>query len=133
MERTSADYAFGSIRQSVHSLHQRLAHAQAELRALTPSRGGGQRQLTDETAVDAVLERYAVNGLLTVNLQRETESRMVRAYGDEPARKGERHRYQVEVKGNRTRLRKLEPSLGWRVYVRNASARKLSLGQVILA
>ena len=122
---------------AVRSLHQRLAHAQAELHALTPSRGRGQRQFTDETAlqtaVDAVLERYAVNGLLMVNLQRETESRMVRAYGDEPARKEERHRYQVEVKENHARLRKLEPSLGWRVYVTNASARKLPLGQAILA
>src|SRR3990172_6815369 len=49
---------------AVRSLHKRLAQAQSELRALTPSRGRGQRQFTDEAelqaAVDAILERYDV-------------------------------------------------------------------------
>jgi transposase len=121
---------------AVHSLHQRLAQAQVELRALTPPRGRGQRQFTEETslqaAVDAILERYAVNGLLTVTLQRETESRKMRAYGKLPARQEERHRYLVQVKENRARLRALEPRLGWRVYATNAPARQLPLGQAVL-
>jgi transposase len=121
---------------AVHSLHQRLAQAQVELRALTPPRGRGQRQFTEETslqaAVDAILERYAVNGLLTVKLQRETESRRMRAYGKLPARQEERHRYLVQVKENRARLRALEPRLGWRVYATNAPARQLPLGQAVL-
>jgi len=128
----SAAFAKAALR----SLHQRLAQAQADLRALTPPRGRGQRQFTEETAlqaaVDAILERYAVNGLLIVNIQRETESRKVRAYGNLPARQEERHRYLVQVKENRARLRTLEPRLGWRVYATNALARQLSLGQAVL-
>lgn len=128
----SAAYAKAAVR----NLHQRLAQAQADLRALTPPRGRGQRQFTEEaalqSAVDAILERYAVNGLLTVKLQRETESRTVRAYRDEPARQEERHRYLVQVKENRARLRTLEPRLGWRVYATNAPARQLPLGQAVL-
>ena len=121
----SAAYAKAAVR----NLHQRLTQAQADLRALTPPRGRGQRQFTDEaalqTAVDAILERYAVAGLVTVELQRETEGRTVRAYRDAPARSEERHRYIVQVKENRARLRALEPRLGWRVYVTNAPARRL--------
>ena len=123
-------------RAAVRSLHQRLAQAQADLRALTPPRGRGQRQFTEETtlqaAVDAILERYAVNGLLTVRLQRETETRRVRAYRNLPARQEERHRYLVQVKENRARLRTLEPRLGWRVYATNAPVRQLPLGQAVL-
>ncbi|MEW5940438.1 MAG: hypothetical protein AB1750_12285 [Chloroflexota bacterium] len=85
-----------------------------------------------QAAVDAILERYAVNGLLIVKIQRETESRQVRAYGDLPARQEERHRYLVQVKENRARLRTLEPRLGWRVYATNAPARQLPLGQAVL-
>jgi len=122
---------------AVRSLHKRLAQAQSELRALTPPRGRGQRQFTEEAelqaAVDAILERYDVTGLLTVELQRETEQRSVRAYRNASARSEERHRYIVHVKENRAQLRKLEPRLGWRVYVTNAPVRKLPLQQAVLA
>jgi len=122
---------------AVRSLHKRLAQAQSELCALTPPRGRGQRQFTEQaelqTAVDAILERYNVTGLLTVALQRETEQRTVRTYRNAPARIKKRHRYVVEVKENRTRLRKLEPRLGWRVYVANAPVRKLPLKQAVFA
>jgi transposase len=122
---------------AVRSLHQRLAQAQAALRALTPPRGRGQRQFTEapalQAAVDAIVERYAVSGLLTVELQRETEQRTIRAYRGTPARSEERCRYIVKVKENRARLRTLEPRLGWRVYVTNAPVRQLPLGQAVLA
>jgi transposase len=122
---------------AVQSLHQRLAQAQSDLRALTPPRGRGQRQFTEkaalQAALDAILERYAVSGLLSVELQCETERRAVRAYGDAPAHSEERQRYLVQVKENRARLRMLEPRLGWRVYVTNAPLRQLPLGQAVLA
>jgi transposase len=122
---------------AVQSLHKRLGQAQAELGSLTPPRARGQRQFTEkaelQTAVNAILERYDVTGLLTVELQQETEQRSVRTYRKAPARHEERHRLVVKVKENRTRLRKLEPHLGWRVYVTNASLRKLPLRQAVLA
>jgi transposase len=122
---------------AVRSLHHRLAQAQTELRALTPPRGRGQRQFTEEAplqaAVEAILERYAVTELVTVTLRRDLERRPVRAYRGAPARVEEAHRYVVTVKENRTRLRALEPRLGWRVYVTNAPLRQLPLGQAVLA
>lgn len=136
-ERVLIVHSAAYAKAAVQSLRKRLTQAQADLRALTPTRGRGQRQFTDETAlqaaVDAILERYAVAGLLTVELQRETEHRAVRAYRGVPARSEERHRYIVKVKENRARLRALEPRLGWRVYVTNAPVRRLPLGQAVLA
>jgi transposase len=137
-ERVLIVHSTAYAKAAVKSLHKRLAQAQTELHALTPPRGRGQRQFTDEAelqaAVDAILTRYDVTELLlTVELQRETECRAVRAYRQTPARSAERHRYVVKVKENRVQLRKLEPRLGWRVYVTNASARKLPLKQAILA
>jgi transposase len=122
---------------AVQSLHKRLAQAQSALRSLTPPRGRGQRQFTEkaelQTAVNAILERYDVTGLLTVALQPETEQRTVRTYRKAPARIETRHRYIVKVKENRTQLRKRELRLGWRLYVTNAPVRKLSLQQAVLA
>ena len=136
-ERVLIVHSVAYAKAAVRGLHQRLAQAQTDLRALTPPRGRGQRQFTEEAAlqteVDAILEHYAVSGLLTVKLQCETESRTVRAYGGAPARSEERHRYFIKVKENRARLRMLEPRLGWRVYVTNAPVRKLPLGKAILA
>jgi len=136
-ERVLIVHSTAYAKTAVRSLRQRLAQAQSDLRALTPPRGRGQCQFTEEAelqaAVNAILERYDVTGLLTVELQRETEQRNVRAYRDAPAHIEERHRYVVKVKENRARLRKLEPRLGWRVYVTNAPARKLSLKRAVLA
>lgn len=129
----STTYAHAAVRR----LHQRLAQAQTELRALTPPRGRGQRQFTDaaalQTAVEALLERYAVTELLTVKLHRETERRAVRAYRGAPARVEEHPRYVVTVQEQRARVRALEPRLGWRVYVTNAPARQLPVSQAVLA
>lgn len=122
---------------AVRSLRQRLAQAQTELRALTPPRGRGQRQFTEEAplqaAAEAILKRYAVTGLVTVTLRRDTERRTIRAYRGAPARVEERHRYLVTVKENRARLRVLEPRLGWRVYVTNTPTPQLPVGQAVLA
>src|SRR6266700_2292771 len=64
------------VRSPVHAARQaagletRLAHAEAQLAALTPPRGRGKRQITDEAtlleAIDQVLKAHRVDGLLSV-------------------------------------------------------------------
>jgi transposase len=131
-ERVLIVHSAAYAKAAVQSLRKRLAQARADLCALTPT-----REFTDQTAlqaaVDVILERDAVTGLLTVELQCETEQRTLRVYGAAPARSEERHRYVVKVKENRARLRALEPRLGWRIYVTNAPVRRLPLGQALLA
>jgi len=118
-------------------LQQRLTRAQTELRALTPPRGRGRRQFTEEeplrAATQAILQRYEVAGLLQVDLQRDPERRPVRAYGGQPARVVARDRWVLTVTTNAARIKRQEQLLGWRVYVTNASAGRLSLNQAVQA
>lgn len=114
-------------------LHQRLEHAEAALRDLTPPRGRGQRQFTEleplRAEVEQVLSHYHVENLLTVRLHRDVARRSVRAYGDQPARVAEQHRYVVQVWRQTPAIEQLEQTLGWRVYVTNTPRRQLSLEQ----
>ena len=116
-------------------LRQRLEHAEATLRALTPPRGRGQRQFTEvellRAAVEPVLTQYQVQGLLTVRLKEERVRRSVRAYGDQPAHLAEQHRYVVQVWRNTAAIDQHEQTLGWRCYVTNAPRRQLSMEQGI--
>jgi transposase len=114
-------------------LQQRLEHAEAALRALTPPRGRGQRQFTDAEALrqasQAILDQYRVGDWLTVRLHHEVEHRSVRAYGDRPARMEEQSRYVLQCWRNEAALQQHARTLGWRAYVTNAPRRQLSLAE----
>lgn len=116
---------------------RRLQQAQAALTALTPAPGRGRRQFTDEAllreAVQDILHRYEVAGLLIVHLKREVRRRTVRAYRDQPARMEERLRYVLRVRPNTVAIERQERTLGWRAYATNAPRRALPLAQAVLA
>src|SRR2546428_5708500 len=71
------------VRSPVHAAHQavglekRLVHAEQKLAALTPARGRGKRQFTDEVtlveAIARVLQEQRVEGLLTVTWERQVQ------------------------------------------------------------
>ena len=71
------------VRSTVHAaqqavgLEKRLVQAEHKLAALTPARGRGKRQLTDEgalvEAIARVLQEQQVEGLLTVAWERQVE------------------------------------------------------------
>lgn len=118
-------------------LRQRLTRTQAELLALTPARGRGRKQYTDrvslQAAVDEILARHDVAGLLNVALKLETTRRKVRAYADQPARTETTQRYVVAVTENTTAVADYEQLLGWRAFATNAFKSHLSLPQAVLA
>ena len=64
-------------RQQAAGLETRLAHAEKHLAALTPPRGRGKRQITDEAtllaAIDTVLKAQRVEGLLSLEWEKQTE------------------------------------------------------------
>lgn len=74
------------VRSPVHAaqqavgLEKRLVHAAHKLAALTPARGRGKRQLTDEVtlreAIARVLQEQRVEGLLTVAWERQVEQQI---------------------------------------------------------
>lgn len=118
-------------------LRHRLATAQTALEALTPPPGRGRHQFTEvaplQEAVHALLTQYDVEGLLTVDLTRQTQQRTIRAYGDRPARIEKHHRYVVHVHSDTAAIERLEQPLGWRVYATNTPRRTLTLSQAVQA
>src|SRR5207247_11399170 len=64
-------------KQQAAGLETRLAHAEKHLAALTPPRGRGKRQITDEAtllaAIDTVLKAQRVDGLLSLEWEKQTE------------------------------------------------------------
>jgi transposase len=63
--------------QQAAGLEKRLCHAETKLAALTPPRGRGKRQLTDEAtlveAIAVVLQEPRVDGLLSVTWEKQVE------------------------------------------------------------
>src|SRR2546426_988136 len=67
----------GHAERQAQGLDKRLATAEQKLAALTPARGRGKRQISDEAtliaAIDHVLKDQRVDGLLTVAWERQVE------------------------------------------------------------
>lgn len=118
------------------ALRARLAQAQAELTDLTVRRRGKARW-TDpsslQTAVDAILQRQRVVGLLTVAITQHTTQRAVRAYRDRPARQEVDTDVRLSVAVDAAAVESAVADLGWRVYATNQPVDQLPLAQAVLA
>ena len=118
-------------------LERRLKRAEEEVRALTPPRGRGRRQWEEQAplqqAVQAVLKKRRVEGLLEVTYHREVERRPIRRYGERPNRVEERVRYEVQVRRNPEAIRMTRRRMGWRLYVTNAPVERLPLAEAVRA
>jgi transposase len=118
-------------------LHRRLDKAEKALRALTPARQRGKRQIEDETsllvAIERIEEKYRVQGLFDYEYQQEVTERQVRAYGDKPARTERKVRFQLTVIRNEQAIAEVEFRAGWRIYATNAPSEQLSLSLAVLA
>ena len=126
----------------VRGLAQRLSTATAKLQALTPARGRGKRQITDQapltSAAEAILQSQRVEGLLTYSFERQ-EEHLVKWAGrgrgspDRPQQVIERVRYQITaITRQETAIAVHQQTLGWRAYATNAPPEKLSLETAVL-
>jgi transposase len=118
-------------------LHRRLDRAEKALKALTPARGRGKRQIQDEAhllaAIQRIAEKYRVQGWFDYDYQQQVTERQVRAYGDQPARTQRTVRFQLTVTRNEPAIVQAEFRAGWRIYATNAPAKQLTLTQAVLA
>jgi transposase len=117
-------------------LRGRLAKAQAEITALH-TRGRGRRRWGDprarREAVDALLSRYRVHGLLHVRYtERFWERRLQRDGGRDTTGRLEWDG-QVTVSLNQEAVAAAVRQLGWRVYVTTQPLEELSLQEAVLA
>lgn len=123
-------------------LDKRLAQAEAKIGALTPARGRGKRQITEEAAlvkaIAKVLKAHRVEGLLQVAYVKQTEYRTQyvgrgRGSAARDTRLIEKVRYQItEMTRHEERIDDLKAHFGWKAFVTNATAARLSLADAVL-
>jgi transposase len=107
------------------------------LRQLTPARARGKRQISDEASLQKAIARiekqYRVTGMFQVAYDQEVTERQVRGYGGKPARTERQVRFQVRVARNQAAIEWALFKAGWRIYLTNAPAERLSLTEAVLA
>jgi len=128
--------------QQAAGLEKRLRHAETQLTALTPPRGRGKRQITDEaTLVEAivlVLTAHRVEGLLSVVWEKQVEQTtqyVGRGRGslNREKRVIQTTRYQItHIARQEDPLAARRQRLGWKAFVTNAGATRLSLQDAVL-
>lgn len=116
------------------ALHQRLEQATAAIAELNVA-GQGKKRFTDESAlaeaVEAIIAKHRVAGLLEVDYQTHLDERPKRRYRDRPARVERTQTVTVQVHIDEAALALAVRRLGWRVYATDQA--ELSLTEAVLA
>jgi len=136
------------VRSPAHAAKQaaglasRLENAQAKLAALTPPRGRGKRQITDQAtlleAIASVLKAHRVEGLLDVRWEKQSERKTQyvgrgRGSAKRDQRVIEKSRYQItRIVRHEEAIAALKGQFGWKAFVTNAAPERLSLQDAVL-
>ena len=128
--------------QQAVGLEARLGYAEKKLAALTPPRGRGKRQITDEAmlveAMDTVLKDHRVHGLLSVAWEKQSERRTQyvgrgRGSASRGTRVIETVRYPItRIARQGDHIAALTQRFGWKAFVTNAVPTRLSLQEAVL-
>jgi transposase len=136
-ERVLVVYSPQLAQRAQQGLQARLQRAEQRLLALTPSPGRGKRPADDlgqlQQAAKAIVQQLQVSDLLQVDYDQHLTCRHIRRYKDRPARTEHKCRYQIQVTRNQAAIQAQARLMGWRLYVLNAPADRLSLAEAILA
>ena len=128
--------------QQAAGLETRLRHAETQLTALTPPRGRGKRQITDEAtlvaAIALVLQESRVAGLLHVAWEKQVEQTtqyVGRGRGSVRREKRviQKTRYHItHIARQADTIAALSQRFGWKAFVTNAGQKRLSLQEAVL-
>src|SRR5215475_8012152 len=128
--------------QQTAGLEKRLHHAETALTTLTPPRGRGKRQITDEAtlveAINRVLKDQRVDGLLRVAWEKQVEpptQYVGRGRGAVHREKRviQKTRYHItQITRQEDRIGALRQRFGWKAFVTNAGPQRLSLQEAVL-
>ena len=128
--------------QQAGGLEKRLCHAETKLAALTPPRGRGKRQITDEAtllaAIDLVLTEHRVDGWLRVTWEKQVEQTtqyVGRGRGSvhRDKRVSQKTRYHItHIARQADTIAALRQRFGWKAFVTNAAPQRLSLQEAVL-
>ena len=128
--------------QQAAGLETRLVHAEKKLAALTPPRGRGKRQITDEAtlveAIATVLTGHRVEGLLHVAWEKQIERTTQyvgrgRGAANREKRVIKKTRYHItRIDRQGDHIAALSQRFGWKAFVTNAVQERLSLTDAVL-
>jgi transposase len=128
--------------QQAAGLEKRLGHAETQLRALTPPRGRGKRQITDEAtlvaAIEGVLTAHRVDGLLRVIWEKQVEQTTQyvgrgRGAVHREKRVIQKIRYHIiHIARQEDTIAARRQRFGWKAFVTNAEHTRLSLQEAVL-
>jgi transposase len=128
--------------QQAVGLDKRLRHAETALAALTPPKGRGKRQITDEAtlveAIALVLTAHRVEGLLSVAWDKQVERHTHylgrgRGSASRQQRVIEQTRYHItRIARQEDKIAGLHQRCGWKAFVTNARPQRLSLAEAVL-
>lgn len=117
-------------------LDERLSKAQAEIASFN-EHGQGKKRWREEAplreAVETVIKRHRVSGLLSVSYHTTVEQRQVRGYGSRAARVEHNTTVSVTSTIDPEALERTRRRLGWRVYASNHPVEQLGLAQAVNA
>jgi len=136
------------VHSPMHANHQavglekRLRHAETQLTALTPPRGRGKRQITDEAtlveAIALVLTAHRVDGLLRVAWEKQVEQTTHYVGRGRGSLSREKRGIQ-KTRDQITHIARQEDTIaarrqrfGWKAFVTNAGPKRLSLQEAVL-
>lgn len=130
-ERVLVVKSFNHAGQQERGFDTRLDQAEQKLYALTPPRGRGKKQITDEqslkAAIEAIEKQHRVDGLLRVEYEREVErTTKYRGRGRGGANRQqevvESIRYHITaVTRDAAKIEHVKEPFGWRAYVTDTS------------
>ena len=141
-ERVLVIRSLAQAQKQASGLAHRLASAERKIRALTPCRGRGKRQISEESqllaAIGKVLKAHRVEGLMTIDYVKQTEccTQYVgrgRGSAQRDKRVIEKVRYQItEVKRHDDQIAALNAGFGWKAFVTNAPLARLSWAEAVV-
>jgi transposase len=141
-ERVLVIHSPAHAQKQVKGMEKRLSNAEAKLRALTPARGRGKRQITTESelleAISQVLKAHRVTGFLRVAYVKQTEHQTTyvgrgRGSAKREQQVTEKVRYQMtDVTRDDEQIADLKAGLGWKAFVTNATPKRLPLADAVL-
>lgn len=121
---------------SEDALRKRLETAQAELMLLNERKRGKKRLATRtemDEAIQAVLGRHRIKGLMKLTVTEQVDERPVRAYRERPADVRIKRTFTLQAEVDEAAVQAETRSFGWRVYATNAPLHSLSLEQAVVA
>lgn len=141
-ERVLVIRSFAHAEQQGAGLERRLAHAEEKIVALTPPRGRGKRQITEEAslleAINKVLKQHRVEGLLSIEYEKQIQRQTQyvgpgRGSADREKQVIERVRYQItSIVRQDQKIAELQERFGWKAFVTDVVSSQLSLSEAVL-